>query len=43
MGEYKVIRMAGAEVNEETLNKLSFEGWELVTVTDGQLFLRRRK
>ncbi|MEP7273247.1 MAG: hypothetical protein ABI882_17235, partial [Acidobacteriota bacterium] len=43
LGEYKVIRMAGLELNEETLNKLALEGWELVAVYDGQGFLRRKK
>jgi hypothetical protein len=41
--EYKVIRTVGPESNQETLNKLSIEGWELVAVDNQQAFLRRRK
>lgn len=41
--EYKVIRMVGPESNEQTLNKLASEGWELVSVSNDQAFLRRKK
>lgn len=42
-GEYKVMRLVGLESNEETLNKLATDGWELVGVNNEQAFLRRRR
>jgi hypothetical protein len=49
--EYKVVNMSLArEDNEEELNVLGQEGWELVSVTssefvdtDGNAYLKRRK